>query len=521
MDQKKKSLVLLILDGWGIGEKNHSNPLYIGKPSRIAHIKTHYLSGALQSSGIAVGLPWNEEGNSEVGHLTIGAGKVIYQHYPRITLEIERGDFFKNPVVVKAIAHAKENGSAVNLVGLLTEGNVHASLDHVHALLRAAKEQGAPRVNLHFFGDGKDSGPKSVRSLPGKSGAMRKEFGIGELGSLSGRFYALDRDNHWDRTEKAYRALVGLGPKVTEIDSKIQEQYDKGLNDAFLEPVVVGGGEQSIHDNDTVIFFDFREESVRQITSPFVLKDFDKFTTQEYKNLYVATMTHYSDAFPVPVISESERVERPLGSVLAEENYLQLRIAETEKYAHVTYFFNGYRESPFKNEYRVLIPSKNVAHQDEAPEMMAREITARVVESVTEGAFNFILANFANADMMGHTGNFDAALQAIQVVDECVSNIMDACLERDVPLMITSDHGNVERMLDPLTGYIETTHDPNFVPLYLIGHSFEREKSEEAADNIEHEAAGILSDVAPTILDLLGLEKPNDMTGESLIHRLR
>ncbi len=521
METDKKSLVLLILDGWGIGEKNHSNPLFIGKPARIAHIKTHYLSGALQSSGIAVGLPWEEEGNSEVGHLTIGAGKVIYQHYPRITLEIQKGSFFKQPALQKAFAHALRNSGAVHLVGLLTEGNVHASLGHVEALIKAAREAGVPRLNFHFFADGKDSRPKSVENLLARVAVIAKEQALGELASLSGRFYALDRDEHWDRTEKAYRALIGEGSATTDVHEKIVEQYAKGLNDTFIEPVILQRDAGSIADNDAVIFFDFREDSIRQIASPFILKDFDKFTTREYKNLYVATMTHYSDAFQVPVISENERIEQPLGAVLADNGYVQLRIAETEKYAHVTYFFNGYRESPFPNEYRVLIPSKNVARHDEAPEMMAREITARLTESVVSGGFNFILANFANPDMMGHTGNFDAALQGIQVVDDCVGKIMDACLLQNVPLMITSDHGNVEKMLDPLTGYPETTHDPNLVPLYLIGKQFERSKTEEDADLIEREAAGILSDVTPTILELLTLPQPPIMTGESLLRRLR
>ncbi len=521
MDADKKSLVLLILDGWGIGEKNHSNPLYIGKPARMAHIRTHYLSGALQSSGIAVGLPWEEEGNSEVGHLTIGAGKVIYQHYPRITLEIQNGAFAKKPALQGAFAHAKKNQGAVNLVGLLTEGNVHASFEHLEALITSARDAGVTRLNLHLFADGKDSRPKSVESLLERLTTVTKARGLGEIASVSGRFYALDRDEHWDRTEKAYRALIGEGTPAATIHEKVAEQYAKGLIDTFIEPVMLGDGRGSITDNDAVIFFDFREDSIRQIASPFILKDFDRFKTREYRNLYVATMTHYSDAFAVPVISESEKIEVPLGAVLAENGYLQLRIAETEKYAHVTYFFNGYRESPFPNEYRVLIPSKNVAQHDEAPEMMAREITARVTESIAEGGFNFILANFANLDMMGHTGNFDAALQAIQVVDDCVGKIMDACLERNVPLMITSDHGNVEKMLDPLTGYPETTHDPNLVPFYLIGKPFERLKTEEEADRVEHEANGILSDVAPTILELLEFPKSPHMTGESLLRRLQ
>jgi len=517
----KRSVALIILDGWGIGRKDYSNPLHIAKPKNIDYIKTHYLWGALQSSGIAVGLPWDEEGNSEVGHLTIGAGKIIYQHFPRITLSIQNGEFFKNRVLLQTFEHAKKNNSAAHLVGLLTQGNVHSSLEHLRALIACAKKQNISKLNLHFFSDGKDSPPRSVLTLLETAKKFTQEFGLGTLRTLAGRYYALDRDEHWERTERTYQMLTGQGEAVADLPAKIRAYYDRGLTDEFIEPLIIGSDAQPIRDGDALIFFDFREDSVRQISSAFILKDFDKFKVLQFKNLFIATMTSYSEKFKAPVLFPNDTIDNPLGRVLAEHDRLQMRIAETEKYAHVTYFFNGYRDRPFTNEYHVLIPSRNVARREEAPEMMSREVAARVIESVGEGGFDFILANFASPDMIAHTGNYDAALQAIMVVDEEIGKIMKVCLQKEIILMITSDHGNIERMVDPFTGRIETKHDPNLVPLYLVAKEFEKVKSAAEVDWLEKEAVGILSDVAPTILELMDISKPPEMTGQSLLKNLR
>lgn len=514
-------MVLIVLDGWGIGRKDHSNPLYVLKPGYISEVKKRYFSGALQSSGIAVGLPWEEEGNSEVGHLTLGAGKIIYQHYPRITLAIQRGDFFKNKVLLDLLAHVKATGGALHLAGLLTEGNVHASLEHLSALIKIAKAAGVSELYLDLFSDGKDSGPRSLRELLEKVEKLAKEAGIGSISTISGRYYALDRDDHWDRTRRTYEAMTGKGTMVENARERIAWYYGRGLTDEFIEPMRVGSTPHSIKDGDALFFFDFREDSIRQLAASFTLKEFGKFTTQPFKNLAVATMTRYSEKLDAPVAFPSETVEAPLGKVLSDRGITQLRIAETEKYAHVTFFFNGYREKPFANEYRVLVPSRSVARHDEAPEMMAKEISTRVVEAVSDGGFGFILANFANPDMIAHTGNYDAALQAISAVDKEISRVAEACLERDVPLAITSDHGNIERMLDPYTGRPETKHDPNPVPFYLIGRQFERRKTDWEAEMIEENPIGILSDVAPTILEIMGFPKPPEMTGESLLKLLR
>ncbi len=517
----KPAVVLLILDGWGIGRKDYSNPIHVVQPKNIGALKATYRTGALQSSGIAVGLPWGEEGNSEVGHLTLGAGKVIYQHFPKITLAIKDGTFFKNRALLGATAHALANGSALHFAGLLTAGKVHASLDHLAALVALAKKEGVGDVNLHLFSDGKDSPPKSLNDLIRRVETILKEKRVGRIASISGRFYALDRDEHWGRTEKAYGALVGRAPIAENLSAKLAEHYRRGLGDEFMEPILIPPNPRPVRDGDALVFFDFREDSVRQIVGSFVLPDFDKFPTERFKHLYVATMTDYSEAFKVPIAFPNEIVSNPLGKILSDEGKLQLRIAETEKYAHVTYFFNGYRERPFPNEYRVLIPSRNVSSHDAAPEMMAREITTRVVESVKERGFDFILANLANADMVAHTGVYEASLTAVAIVDEAVGRIAEVCLENHTVLCITSDHGNIEQVVDPLTGRSETKHNPNLVPFYLVARGFERPKTETEIEAIEGEAVGILADVAPTILEILGIPKPPDMTGENLLASLR
>lgn len=517
----KRQVVLLILDGWGIGNRDNSNPIHIANPENIDYIKTHFLTGALQASGIAVGLPWGEEGNSEVGHLTIGAGRVIYQHFPRITLSIRDGSFFKNSAFLNACAHANKNNSALNLVGLLTEGNVHASLEHVFALMDLAKNNGVARLNLHFFTDGKDSPPQSALNLLAKVEEKIKSIGLGKIASLSGRYYALNRDEHWDRTKKTYETLIGRGKILDNIEIAIKNHYQKKLSDEYLEPFLIGPEINPLKDNDAVIFFDFREDSIRQIAESFIVSDFSKFTRADLKNLYIATMTQYSDRFKAPVAYLPEKVENPLGKILADDGKTQLRIAETEKYAHVSYFFNGLKDAPFPNEYRALIPSKNVPRHDEYPEMMAAEITERVIQAVEEKSFDFILANFANPDIIAHTGNYDAAIKTIAFVDEQIGKILKICLEQDAILMITADHGNVERMINPFTGITETKHDLSTVPIYVAAREFQRIKSPNLTDITEKETVGILSDVAPTILELMGLPKHPEMTGQSLLKSLR
>jgi 2,3-bisphosphoglycerate-independent phosphoglycerate mutase len=510
--------VLAILDGWGIGRHDNTNPIYLVKPKTIAYLKENYLAGALQSSGIAVGLPWNDVGNSEVGHLTIGAGKVIYQHYPRITLAIERGEFFKNEVFLKAFEHVKKNNSALNLAGLLTEGNVHSAFEHLEALLKFAAAQGITKVNLHLFADGKDSRPRSAVSLLDRLRRVSDDAGVGTLASFIGRHYALDRDSHWDRTQGAYDAMVGSAvPSAAPLRTIIEQAYERNESDEFIPPTLLGPETRPIQDGDALIFTDFREDSIRQIVEAFVTPGFDKFPVKKFQNMFVATMTEYSKGFNVPVAFPNEKVEFPLGRVLSDAGRTQLLIAETEKYAHVTFFFNAYSDEPFPGQTKFLVPSRNVESHDQEPQMMAAAIADKVVEAVTKHLFDVVIVNFANADMVAHTGNFNAGMVAVQTVDEQLGRVVKACEDVGAYLVVTADHGNAEVMVDAMTGSPETSHDPSPVPVYILGPEFKRPKGLAQAEATENEAIGILSDVAPTILDILHIPKPESMTGQSLL----
>lgn len=511
----KRTIVLVILDGWGIGRKDESNPIFTAQPPNINYIKSNFPSGALQASGIAVGLPWGEEGNSEVGHLNLGAGKIIYQNYPRIILSIRDGSFFKNKALIEAFEHAKKNNSRINFIGLLSKGNIHSSFEHLEALLKFAEQEGlSNKVNLHLITDGRDSPPKSAIEL-------LRRLPKAQLASIAGRYYTMDRDKHWDRTKKAYHVLVGEGPSIDDFEGHIKNTYQKNLNDEYVEPALIDKSEnRCVKDNDAIIFFNFREDRMRQIVEPFINGKFAQFHIKKFSNLHTATMVSYDDRFKTSVIFKSEKVENPLSKVLAEHGKSQFRVTETEKYAHITYFFNGQREAPFKNEYRILIPSQNVIRYDEHPEMMAAEITNRIIDAIEDRGFDFILANYANPDMVAHTGNYQAAIQAIKIIDNEIGKLKTVVLEQNAILIITSDHGNIERMFNPLTGATETKHDPNPVPLYLIAKEYNKKKSEVEIRKSESGAIGVLADMAPTILELMSISKPKEMTGKSLLKEL-
>jgi 2,3-bisphosphoglycerate-independent phosphoglycerate mutase len=513
----KKQVILVILDGWGIGQKNEANPVHSTPTPNLDYVKTNFLIGALQASGISVGLPWGEEGNSEVGHLTIGAGKVLYQHYPRITLSIRDGSFAKNRVFLDAFGHVKKNNSALNLAGLLTEGNIHASLEHLIALIDLAKKNKISKINLHIFSDGQDSEVKSILKIL-KDLNVKINDGI-NFSSISGRYYALDRDGHWDRTQKTYEIMTGSGPESKNIEEAAKIAYDRNLTDQQIEPRILSK-ENAINSNDALLFFDFREDRIRQIVSPFVLPDFSEFPVKKLDNLYIGTMTHYSDKFNVPVAYPPEKIENPLGQVLADNGKTQLHIAETEKYAHVTYFFNGFKEQPFPNEYRILIPSEGVSNHAEKPEMQAKEITDRILQAIEEKSFDFVLANYANGDMIAHTGNYDAAKIAIKTIDESVGALVRSALKNNSILIIASDHGNIESMLNIHTGETTTTHDPSPVPIYIVGNEFVKEKSVAETERAEKEVVGVLSDIAPTVLEIMEIPKPKEMTGQNLLRIL-
>lgn len=508
----KKTVILVILDGWGIGRDDESNPIHVANPKNLQWLKENFPMTSLQASGIAVGLPWGEVGNSEVGHLTLGAGKTLYQYYPKITTAIRDKSFFENPALLGAFLHAKKNNSAVNLVGLLSKGNVHASLEHLQALLDMAEQKSFSNVQLHLFADGKDCQPKTVLEF-------LKEIPQEKLATLTGRYYAMDRNNNWRLTEVAYQNLTGQGGKVVNDPTPdIEATLAKGLTEEYLPPLRFGD-EKSIHDNDAVIFFNFREDSIRQLAEAFIVKNFASFPVRQFQNLYFATMTHYEDQFSVPVAFQADNVEMPLGRVLSEAGKNQLRLSESYKYAHVTYFFNGYREEPFKNEYRALIPSISTPKPEEHPELMAGPITDRLLEAAQSLAFDFILVNYANGDTIAHTASYDASIKAVEVIDEQIGRLLKVAVRDEIALLITSDHGNVEEVLNPQTFLPESQHDFNPVPLYLVAPEFRGRKFLNWK-NIENETMGSLADVAPTILELFGVTKPPEMTGRSLLEGL-
>jgi 2,3-bisphosphoglycerate-independent phosphoglycerate mutase len=508
----KKIAILIILDGWGIGQKNESNPIYVVKPQTFEWLRQNYPMTSLQASGIAVGLPWGEVGNSEVGHLTLGAGKTLYQYYPKITMAIRDGSFFENQVLKATFAHAKANSGTVNLVGLLSKGNVHASLEHLFALIKAARAENVPTINLHLFTDAKDSPPHTLQEF-------LKEIPKEYLASLIGRYYAMDRNGNWQLTETAYQVMTGqVGPLVTDPTPIIEATYKQGSTEEYL-PAIRFSDEKKIKDGDAVIFFNYREDSMRQLASSFITKNFDKFPVMQFNNLFITTMTHYDDAFDVPVIFPADTVETPFGKVISDLGLSQLRIAETYKYAHVTYFFNGLREPPFDKEYRTLIPSVSSLHPEEHPEMMATAITDRLIEAIQDRAFDFILVNYANPDAIAHTADYNASLEAVKVIDREIARVLKVALQPDTLLVITSDHGNIEEMINLTTGMPESQHDASPVPMYLVAEQFKGRKFVNA-DTLELETLGSLADVAPTMLEIMQIPQPPDMTGRSVMDGL-
>ena len=508
----KRTTVLVVLDGWGIGANDASNPIYVVQPASFAWLYDNYPVTSLAASGIAVGLPWGEVGNSEVGHLTLGAGKVLYQYYPKIMMAIQDGSFFENKVLKDACAHAKETGGAINFAGLLTKANVHASLDHLKALIKMAEREKVPKINLHLFADAKDSPPHTLQSF-------LREVPRGYLASLMGRYYAMDRQGNWQATETAYRTMTGsFGPVVTDPTALIEENYARGTTEEYLSPLRFDDAKK-IEDGDSLLFFNYREDSIRQLASAFIVKPFDKFATLDFKNLYVATMSHYDDSFTVPVAFPADTVNDPFGKVVSDRGLLQLRLSETYKYAHVTYFFNGLREAPFPNEYRTLVPSYESLHPEEHPEMMAKPITDRLVEAITNHTFDFILVNYANPDTIGHTADYNASLAAVRVIDREIGRVLKAAQDTDALLVITSDHGHIEEMISPITGLPESQHEANPVPFYLMGSEFKGKRFVNQK-TLAAETMGSLADVAPTLLEAMHIPKPAEMTGRSVLDGL-
>ncbi|MFO7803742.1 MAG: 2,3-bisphosphoglycerate-independent phosphoglycerate mutase [Desulfovermiculus sp.] len=506
--------LLLILDGWGQGEASAGNAIQAANTPNIDRILSTAPRSTLTCSGEAVGLPAGQMGNSEVGHLNIGAGRVVYQDIVRIDAAISEGHFFANSTIKDLMAEVKAQGTALHLLGLVSDGGVHSQQNHLYALLWMARDQGLDNVVVHAFLDGRDtppsSGAKYIRALQDKL----QETGVGRIGTVSGRYYAMDRDKRWDRTALAYAAMVhGQGRFAADPVLAVEEAYARGETDEFVLPTVIAPQGQdpagSITDQDGVFFFNFRADRIRQMVQAFTEPGFDQFDVSSRPRLsQAASMTQYDATFDLPVAFGPQELRNILGQVCSDLGLLQLRLAETEKYAHVTYFFNGGEENPFPGEERILIPSpQEVATYDQKPEMSVYEVTETLIREWTKQKFTLVVCNFANLDMVGHTGNFQATIQACEAVDACLGRVMQCVLDSGGRMLVTADHGNADAMLDE-QGEVHTAHSLNPVPFVWLEGSFHGPG--------ELRAQGILGDIAPTILDLWAVEKPQEMTGTSL-----
>lgn len=504
----KKPLMLMVLDGWGYNPNaNEKNAIATANPENFNRLFEKYPHTFIKASGEAVGLPEGQMGNSEVGHLNLGAGRVVYQPLVEISKDIRDGEFFKKDKVVEAFNYAKENGKGIHFIGLLSDGGVHSHINHLYGLLEMAKRTGLTNVYVHAFMDGRDTAPKSGKEFMETLEKKIAEIGVGEVATISGRYFSMDRDTNWDRTEKAYDAMVGkmAVTKKTAIEV-IEESYNNNVTDEFIEPVLLDENGVIKH-GDVVINFNFRPDRARQITRALVDKDFKGFE-REYLDPKYYCMRQYDATIDAAVIYEDKDILNTFGEVIANHGLTQLRTAETEKYAHVTFFFNGGKETEFKGEDRKLVASPKVATYDLQPEMSAPELTKTVMEALAEDKYDVIIMNFANPDMVGHTGVFDAAVKAIKAVDKGLGEIVNKVLELDGAVLITADHGNAEKMEDPETHAPFTAHTTNEVPLILVSNHFKGTLNE-----------GKLADIAPTMLELLNIEKPAEMNGVSLIKK--
>ena len=501
----KTPTTLIIMDGFGMTSSVDGNAVAAAGTPHLDKLFAEYAHTELNASGLSVGLPEGQMGNSEVGHTNIGGGRVVFQDLPRITNAIADGSFFENEAYCHAMDACLKNGASLHLMGLLSTGGVHSHLDHLFALLKMAKDRGLEKVYIHAFLDGRDVSPTSGADFVARTVEKCRDLGVGKIATVMGRYYAMDRDKRWDRLEQAYDAMV-YGDSATYNPvpvAAVKDSYAKGVTDEFVEPVVCDR-DGTISDNDSVIFFNFRPDRAREITRSLVDPDFDGFTHQFFPLTFVCN-TEYDASMPnVEVAFPRVTVRNGLGEYLSNMGMTQLRIAETEKYAHVTFFFNGGSETVFPGEDRVLVPSPKVATYDLQPEMSAVEVADKCVERIESGAYDVIILNFANCDMVGHTGVFDAAVKAVETVDECVGRVVDATLKMGGIAMVTADHGNAEQMKQE-DGSPMTAHTTNLVPFILCGAGTELRQG------------GKLADIAPTILDVMGLEKPEEMTGKTLI----
>ena len=508
----KKPTVLMILDGYGLNDKEEGNAVAEAKTPVISGLMKEYPFVKGNASGMAVGLPEGQMGNSEVGHLNMGAGRIVYQELTRITKEIQDGEFFENEALLAACENVKNNGSDLHLFGLLSDGGVHSHNTHLYGLLELAKRQGIENVYVHCFLDGRDTPPASGKGYIEELEAEMKKIGVGKIASVMGRYYAMDRDNRWDRVELAYNAIVkGEGETGTDAAEAVQASYDQEKTDEFVLPTVIlnnGAPTATVKDKDSVIFFNFRPDRAREITRAFCSDDFDGFERDKRLELTYVCFSEYDVTIPNKIVAfHKVSIDNTFGQFLAANGKTQARIAETEKYAHVTFFFNGGVEEPNEGEDRILVKSPKVPTYDMQPEMSAYQVADKLTEAIKSDKYDVIIINFANPDMVGHTGVEDAAIKAVEAVDECVGKAVDALLSVDGQMFICADHGNAEQLIDYVTGEPFTAHTTNQVPFILVNYE----------KGVGLKEGGCLADIAPTLIEMMGMEQPEEMTGESLL----
>lgn len=511
----KKTTLLLILDGWGHREETNYNAIFTANSPNWDELWKHQARTLINTSGVSVGLPAGQMGNSEVGHMNLGAGRVVYQSLTRIDKDIEKGSFYENPTLNQAVEKAIAADTSVHILGLMSPGGIHSHEDQIMAMIKLATHRGANKVYLHAFLDGRDTPPRSALHSLKRAEKTLLESGKGRIASICGRFYAMDRDKRWDRVRSAYEMLTEAKAhfKFRNVTDALNAAYERNETDEFVQATLVGDENSNlatINDGDVVVFMNFRADRARQITRAFVDDKFDGFDRAIHPILAEFVMlTEYAADIEAACAYPPEKLENVMGAYLAKKNKTQLRISETEKYAHVTFFFNGGREEPFANEDRILVPSPKVKTYDLKPEMSAFEVTGKLVEAITSGKYDAIICNYANGDMVGHTGDFNATVKAVEAVDQCLGQIVDAIKEADGHLLITADHGNAEQMRDVETNQPLTSHTNGPVPLLYVGNS----KYQFITD-------GSLCDIAPTILSLMDIPIPEEMTGEILLQAI-
>ena len=503
-----KKVILIIMDGWGLGKNKTSDAIQNANIPFVKSLYQKYPNSTLVTCGEAVGLPDGQMGNSEVGHLNLGAGRIVYQELQRINVAIQDGEFQQNKELLASIKYAKENGKPLHLIGLVSDGGVHSHINHLKALLDVCKSNKLENVFIHAFTDGRDCDPKSGLGFL-KELQQHIDKTVGTIATITGRYYAMDRDKRWDRIKLAYDAMVnGIGEETDDIFKAVEHSYTAGITDEFIKPIINSKTQNlkfKIENNDAVICFNFRTDRCREITKVLTQQNFHELNLHKL-NLHYTTMTEYDATFKnVHVMFENDDLNNTLGEILANKGKSQLRIAETEKYPHVTFFFSGGRENVFKKESRIIIPSPKVATYDLQPEMSAIELTNQLVPEIEKGITDFICLNYANADMVGHTGVFSAVVTAIETVDNCVEKVVNAALQKDYTILLTADHGNADHMIND-DGSPNTQHSLNLVPLFLISNDYKGKLKD-----------GKLGDIAPTILKLMGLEIPSEITGKILL----